>query len=301
VTYNGGRGSRTFMVDFLKSLRPGQWTKNLFVFAALVFARAALIGPLFVRAVGAFVVFCLLSGAMYLVNDVCDLKADRLHPKKRLRPIAAGRVSPRLAVAAALTLTAAALAGAFILRPLFGLTAVLYAVLMLAYSFALKNVVILDVFLIAAGFVIRVVAGGVAISVPLSSWLIICTSLLSLFIAFGKRRHEIVLLEDEAHLHRPILQEYSAALLDQMISVVTSSTVIAYSLYTVSDETVQKFGTSNLIFTTPFVLYGIFRYLYLVHQRGLGGNPEEMIFQDKPLAAAIVLWITAVVIILYFR
>jgi len=288
------------MIDILKSLRPAQWTKNLFVFAALVFARVALIGPSLLRAIGAFAVFCLLSGALYLVNDVCDLEADRLHPKKRLRPIAAGRVSPRRAVVWASILAAVALAGAFVLRPLFGAVAVLYAVLMLGYSFKLKNVIILDVFLIASGFVLRVVAGGVAIFVPLSSWLIICTSLLALFIAFGKRRHEIIFLEAEAPLHRPILREYSAYLLDQMISVVTASTVIAYSLYTVSEETVRKFGTSNLILTTPFVLYGIFRYLYLVHQRGQGGNPEEMIFRDKPLAAAIVLWIAAVVIILYF-
>jgi 4-hydroxybenzoate polyprenyltransferase len=289
------------MIDILKSLRPAQWTKNLFVFAALIFSREVLIRPSLLRAIGAFAVFCLLSGALYLVNDVCDLETDRLHPKKRLRPVAAGRVSPRRAVAWASILAAVALAGAFVLRPLFGLVAVLYAILMLGYSFKLKNVVILDVFLIASGFVLRVVAGGVAIFVPLSSWLIICTSLLALFIAFGKRRHEIVFLKAEAHLHRPILREYSAYLLDQMISVVTASTVIAYSLYTVSEETVQKFGTPNLIFTTPFVLYGIFRYLYLVHQRGQGGNPEEMIFRDKPLAAAIVLWITAVVVILYFR
>ena len=289
------------MVDILKSLRPGQWTKNLFIFAALVFAREALTGPSLGRAIWAFVVFCLLSGALYLVNDVCDVQADRLHPKKRLRPIAAGRVSPGRAFVWASILTAGSLTGAFVLRPLFGAVAVIYAVLMLGYSFKLKNIVILDVFLIAAGFVLRVVAGGVAIFVPLSSWLIICTSLLALFIAFGKRRHEIVFLEAQAPLHRPILREYSAYLLDQMISVVTASTVIAYSLYTVSEDTVQKFGTSNLILTTPFVLYGIFRYLYLVHQKSQGGSPEEMIFRDRPLAAAIILWIMAVVIILYFR
>ncbi len=289
------------MVDILKSLRPGQWIKNLFVFAALVFAREALTVPSLARAVWAFAVFCLLSGALYLVNDVCDVLADRLHPKKLLRPIAAGRVSPGRALAWAATLAAVSLAGAFALRPLFGAVAVIYAVLMLGYSLKLKNIVILDVFLIAAGFVLRVVAGGVAIFVPLSSWLIICTSLLALFIAFGKRRHEIVFLQVQAPLHRPILREYSAYLLDQMISVVTASTVIAYSLYTVSEDTVQKFGTPNLILTTPFVLYGIFRYLYLVHQKGQGGSPEEMIFRDKPLAAAIILWVTAVVIILYFR
>ena len=289
------------MGDLLKSLRPGQWTKNLIVFAALQFGREALNGSSVLRAAGAFAEFCLLSGAMYLVNDVCDLAGDRLHPKKRLRPIASGRLSTRRALAAAAVLTVAALAGAFALRPLLAAVAALYAALTLAYSLRLKNVVILDVFLIASGFILRVVAGGVVLRVSLSSWLIICTSLLALFIGFGKRRHEIVFLEEDASLHRSILREYSPLLLDQMISVVTSSTVIAYSLYTVSEETVRKFGTSNLIFTMPFVLYGLFRYLYLVHQRGQGGNPEEMIFRDKPLAATIVLWIVSVVMILYVR
>lgn len=289
------------MLDIIKSLRPAQWTKNLFVFAALVFAQQALIGTALLRTIAAFAVFCLLSGATYLINDVCDLEADRNHPKKSLRPIAAGRLRPRTAIAVAAVLIAGALAAGFALRPLFGAIAAVYTAVMLAYSLRLKNVVIIDVFLIAAGFVLRVIAGGVAICVPLSSWLIICMSLLALFIAFGKRRHELVFLESDAPLHRPILREYSAYLLDQMISVVAAATVIAYSLYTVSEETVAKFETRNLILTTPFVLYGIFRYLYLVHQRGQGGNPEEMIFRDKPLAADIFLWIAAVAVILYAR
>jgi 4-hydroxybenzoate polyprenyltransferase len=287
------------MLDILKSLRPAQWTKNLFVFAALVFSKGVLIGDSLLRSVAAFAVFCLLSGALYLVNDVGDIEEDKRHPKKSLRPVAAGRISPGAAIAWAVALGGVALAGAFALRPMFGLVASIYAVLMIAYTFVLKHIVIVDVFLIASGFILRVVAGGVAIAVPLSSWLIICTSLLSLFIAFGKRRHEIVFLDIDATLHRPILHEYSAYLLDQMISVVTASTVIAYCLYTISDETIRKFGTSNLVYTTPFVLYGVFRYLYLVHQKGQGGSPEEMIVRDKPLAAAIVLWIAAVIVILY--
>jgi 4-hydroxybenzoate polyprenyltransferase len=289
------------MIDILKSLRPAQWTKNLFVFAALVFSQEVLIKRSLLRSVWAFAVFCLLSGALYLINDVADIEEDRRHPKKCLRPIAAGRISRVAATVWAAVIGAIALAGAFALGSAFGLVAVIYAAMVTAYSFALKHIVILDVFLIASGFVLRVIAGGLAIDVPLSSWLIICTSLLSLFIAFGKRRHEIVSLDAEAPLHRPILNEYSAYLLDQMISVVTASTVIAYCLYTVSDETVRKFGTSNLLLTTPFVLYGIFRYLYLVHQKGLGGSPEEMILRDKPLAAAIILWVAAVMAVLYFR
>jgi len=287
--------------DLVKSLRPAQWTKNLFVFAALVFSRGALVEPSVLRAVAAFLVFCALSGSMYLLNDAHDIEEDRRHPKKSLRPIAAGRIRPGQAVVMALGLAAGAFAAAFAIRPLFGVVAATYLVLMVLYTYKLKNIVILDVFLIAAGFVLRVAAGGVAISVPLSSWIFICMTLLALFVALGKRRHEIVFLEAEASLHRPILKEYSAYLLDQMISVVTASTVIAYSLYTVSPETIAKFNTPYLILTTPFVLYGIFRYLYLVHQKGQGGSPEELVVRDKPLAAAIFLWIVAVIVILYIR
>ncbi len=183
----------------------------------------------------------------------------------------------------------------------FFIAAAAYALLQTAYSLKLKHVVILDVFLVAAGFVLRVVAGGLVIGVPLSHWLLICTTLLALFIALSKRRHEIVLLEAEAASHRPILKEYSAYLLDQMISVVTASTVIAYCLYTVSPETIAKFGTPNLIFTMPFVLYGIFRYLYLVHKKGQGGSPEEMILRDRPLLLAVALWVAAAMVILYLK
>jgi len=286
--------------DIIQSLRPVQWTKNFFLFAALLFAQKIFDVPLFLKTLGAFVIFCFLSGSLYLVNDVLDFKEDRVHPKKSKRPIASGRVRRPQAVAAAVVLAAASLACAYVLNPRFFIAGAAYLVLQLAYSLKLKHVVILDVFLVASGFVIRVVAGGLVIDVPLSSWLLICTTLLALFIAMSKRRHELVLLEENASSHRPILMEYSAYLLDQMISVVTASTVIAYCLYTVSEDTVRKFGTSNLIYTTPFVLYGIFRYLYLVHQKGKGGSPEELIIQDHPLQIAVFLWIATAVGILYF-
>lgn len=286
--------------DIIRSLRPVQWTKNFFLFAALLFAQKIFDVPLFLKTLGAFVIFCLLSGSLYLVNDVLDFDEDRVHPKKSKRPIASGRVRRPQAVAAAVVLAAASLACAYVLNPRFFIAGAAYLVLQLAYSLKLKHVVILDVFLVASGFVIRVVAGGLVIDVPLSSWLLICTTLLALFIAMSKRRHELVLLEENASSHRPILREYSAHLLDQMISVVTASTVIAYCLYTVSEDTVRKFGTSNLIYTTPFVLYGIFRYLYLVHQKGKGGSPEELIIQDRPLQIAVFLWIATAVGILYF-
>jgi 4-hydroxybenzoate polyprenyltransferase len=286
--------------DVIRSLRPTQWTKNFFVFAALVFAQKIFDVPLLLRTIGAFALFCLLSSSLYLVNDVLDYEEDRLHPKKSRRPIASGRVSRRQAVTFAVILGLISLIFAYILNAGFFIAAAVYLVLQVAYSLRLKHVLILDIFLVAAGFVIRVVAGGLVIGVPLSSWLLICTTLLALFIAMTKRRHELVFLEEDASSHRPILKEYSAYLLDQMVSVVTASTVIAYCLYTVSEDTVKKFGTSHLIYTTPFVLYGIFRYLYLVHQKGEGGSPEELVVHDRPLLAAIVLWIAAAVFIIYF-
>jgi 4-hydroxybenzoate polyprenyltransferase len=285
--------------DLVLALRPNQWIKNLFVFAALVFARKALALNQVLRTMTAFGVFCLLSGSMYLVNDLRDAAEDRLHPKKSRRPIAAGRIAPRQAAVLAAVFLAASLAGGWLLGLPFFAVAVSYVILQVAYTYKLKHVVILDVFIVASGFVLRVAAGALVIDVPISSWLLICTTLLALTVAMGKRRHEIILLEGSAAGHRPILREYSAYLLDQMISVVTASTLIAYCLYTVSEETVQKFGTEKLIYTMPFVLYGIFRYLYLVHQKQQGGSPEELVVKDKPLAASILLWIAAVVFILY--
>jgi len=289
------------MSDLLRSLRPQQWTKNFFLFAALVFSLNVTVIPYVLKTLAAFAVFCLLSSAQYLVNDVLDYAEDRMHPKKSLRPIASDRVPRRQAVLMAILLSLVALVWAYSLNPAFFIAAAAYLVLLFAYSLKLKHVVILDMFIIAAGFVIRVVAGGLVIDVPLSSWLLICTTLLALFIAMTKRRHELVLLEDNASSHRPILKEYSPYLLDQMISVVTASTVIGYCLYTVSAETVEKFGTANLIYTTPFVLYGIFRYLYLVHQKGKGGSPEELLLKDRPLFLAVVFWIASAVAILYFK
>jgi 4-hydroxybenzoate polyprenyltransferase len=285
----------------LKSMRPAQWTKNLFVFAALIFARKFFSPRDLALTFGAFLVFCLVSGAFYIFNDIQDCEEDRAHPKKCLRPIAHGDLGRGAAMAVFVVLSVIGLAAAFLLHPGFFLAVAVYLALQLAYSLKLKHVVILDIFVIAAGFVIRVVAGGLVIDVPISSWLLICTTLLALLLAMGKRRHELILLEDKAINHRAILKEYSAYLLDQMIAVVTASTLIAYCLYAISPETIAKFGTEHLIWTAAFVLYGIFRYLYLVHQRGKGGSPEEMILQDKPLLFNILLWIAAVVLIIYLK
>ncbi|MBL8141478.1 MAG: decaprenyl-phosphate phosphoribosyltransferase [Acidobacteria bacterium] len=281
------------------SARPSQWTKNLIVFAGLLFGRQLLHPDAVGQAVGTFVVFCALSSAVYLVNDVMDRDADRIHPKKRHRPIASGALSVQTAVVAAAVVGGLGLAGAwFVGRGVFAIAGS-YFVLLSLYSGPIKRLVILDVLTIAIGFVMRAAAGAVAIDVPISNWLLVCTILLALFLALSKRRQELVLLADGATSHRRILEEYSTALLDQMIAVVTASTLMAYALYTVSPETVAKFGTDQLIFTLPFPLYGIFRYLYLVHQKQGGGSPAEMLITDRPLLACVALWAGAVVLIVY--
>src|SRR5438132_13476381 len=282
----------------LVSLRPRQWVKNLFVFAGLVFGQR-LFTPAVWPALGAFAIFCGLSGAIYLVNDVADRDKDRLHPKKRERPVATGRLPVRVALGVAFALVAGGLVAAARVSTTLLLVAVAYVVLLTAYSAWLKHVVIVDVLTVASGFVLRAVAGALAVDVEISGWLLICTVLIALFLALGKRRHEYLTLDGDAARHRPILAEYSAALLDEMIAVVTASTVTAYALYTMSPETVAKFETHLLPVTLPFVLYGIFRYLYLLYRRQLGGNPSELFLNDGPLLVNTLLWILAVALIIY--
>ena len=287
------------MVLLVRSLRPQQWTKNLFVFAGLLFSGHLLDRAAWPPALAAFLIFCGLSGAVYLVNDVLDLAADAQHPIKRHRPIASGALSTRVALGAALVLAAVCIAGATAVNGQLTMAAVGYVVLLATYSAALKHYVIIDVLTLSAGFVLRAVAGAVAIGVPISQWLLVCTTLLALFISLSKRRHELTLLSDGAAGHRPILQEYSPYLLDQMISVVTAATLVAYSVYTISSETAGRLGSDRLGLTIPFVLYGIFRYLYLVHQRNEGGSPSELLLTDRPLLVCVALWVLAVVIVIY--
>jgi 4-hydroxybenzoate polyprenyltransferase len=282
----------------LVSLRPRQWVKNLFVFAGLVFGQR-LFTPAVWPALAAFGIFCVLSGAIYLVNDVADRDKDRLHPKKRQRPIAAGRLSARVALGVAVVLVAGGLIAAAALSTGVLVVSVAYVALLAAYSAWLKHIVIVDVLTVAVGFVLRALAGTLAIDVAISGWLLICTVLIALFLALGKRRHEYLTLEADAARHRPILAEYSAGLLDQMIAVVTASTVTAYALYTMSPETVAKFHTQLLPVTLPFVLYGIFRYLYLLYRRRLGGNPSELFLNDRALLVNTACWILAVLLIIY--
>jgi 4-hydroxybenzoate polyprenyltransferase len=281
------------------SLRPRQWTKNLLVFAGLIFSRGLHEPVLLARSTLAFVLFCLLSGGVYLINDVLDAERDRAHPQKRHRPVASGRVRPSVAVAAGLLLLVGATLAAFALSLRLGVVALAYAALLTAYSIGLKHVVIVDTLIIAGGFVLRALAGVVVLDIEFSYWLLFCTILLALFLTFGKRRHELLVLEGGAADHRPILSEYSPQLLDQMIAVVTASTLMAYALYTMAPDTHARLGTTRLPLTIPFVLYGIFRYLYLLYRRDLGGNPSEHLLTDRALLVAVALWGVTVVLVLY--
>jgi 4-hydroxybenzoate polyprenyltransferase len=290
---------RPLVWPLLLSLRPDQWTKNLVVFAGLIFGQRLFDGPAVIEAVSAFLVFCLLSGVVYLVNDIADRESDRQHPLKSKRPIASGALPVQVALGAIIVLGVVSLAGAAALGRAFAAVAATYLSLQVLYSLLLKHIVIVDVLTIAVGFVLRAVGGAVAVAVEISHWLLVCTILLALFIALAKRRHEIVLLADGASDHRPILGEYSAYLLDQMIGVVTASTLISYVFYTISPETEAKFGTEWLGLTIPFPLYGIFRYLYLVHRREGGGSPSDLLLTDRPLLACVALWAAAVALIIY--
>lgn len=290
--------TRTFLA-LVKTMRPKQWTKNLFLFAGLIFAHHLFFLDSVVKTVAAFFLFCFLSSAIYIVNDIKDVESDRAHPLKSKRPIAEGQLSIGIAAISAAIIASIALVFAFLLDVEFGYVAIIYFLLFFAYSFFLKHIVILDVLTLAIGFVLRAIAGAVVIDVEFSSWLLLCTILLALFLGLSKRRHELVLLGDNAQSHRKILEEYSPHLLDQMIGVVTASTLMAYALYTMAPETREKFGTSYMILTIPFVIYGIFRYLYLVHQKEQGGNPTTVLITDKPILLNILLWGLVSVLLIY--
>jgi 4-hydroxybenzoate polyprenyltransferase len=252
-----------------------------------------------VRAIEGFAVFCALSGAVYLVNDLVDREADRQHPAKAGRPIAAGELSPGTALGAAVVLGVSALAGAFALGRSFGLVAVSYVVLLVLYSGALRRLLIVDVLTIAMGFVLRAAAGAVVVEVPISHWLLVLTVMLALFLGFSKRRHELVSLAEDAAGHRKSLSRYNAPLLDQLIAVSAAVTLIAYAIYAISPETIEKFGSGQIGLTLPFPVYGLFRYLYLVYGQDGGGNPSEALLTDRPLLACVGLWGLAVIAIIY--
>lgn len=276
---------------FFQTMRPHQWVKNLLLFAGLLFSPSLVPLHSLLISLTAFFLFCLLSSAVYVGNDLFDIQADRAHPEKRFRPLASGKLRLPIALIGWFGLTFFSLFLAFLLHPHFGLVAFLYILLNILYSYSLKHIVLIDVLMIAVGFVLRVMAGAIVIQVYFSRWLILCTFLLALFLGLHKRRQELTLLKQDAVQHRQILAEYSPYFLDLLSTVVTAALIMTYILYTMAEPTSGKFQTDTLILTMPFVIYGLFRYLYLVHQHGVGGSPTHILLTDRPLQVNLVLWI----------
>lgn len=289
------------MRPLIQSLRPHQWIKSVFVLAPLVFSEHLLDGRYLLRSGAAFVLFCFMSSAVYLLNDIRDVESDRRHPDKRNRPVASGRLGLAAAATASIAITLLVLPPAFLLSVPFGCVLLAYGLMNVAYSLYLKHIVILDVMIVASGYLFRAIAGALVISVEISSWLILCTVLLALFMGFVKRRQELILLEAGAAGHRRILDEYTPRFLDQMIAVVTAGALVSYALYTMSPDVVLKLGTPHLNLTIPFVIYGLLRYLYLVYARNEGGNPSSTILGDPSLLINGGLWFLAVIGLLYFK
>lgn len=278
--------------ELIVSMRPRQWYKNLVIFIGIVFSLNLLNFDLWIDAAGAFAVFCALSGSIYLINDILDIEKDKNHPKKRLRPVASGKLKPAHAMVSAITVIIIVLGMAYLINKLFLGAAITFFILILIYSVFLKHIIIVDIMIISTGFVIRAIAGCLAVGVLISPWLIICAFLLALFLGIGKRRHELVLLGEKSGEHRKILDGYSTEMLDQMINITTSALIMSYSLYTFFT------GKIFIMLTIPFVFYGLFRYIYLVHTENFGGEPE-MLFKDKGMLMSMVLWVLLVIFVLY--
>lgn len=281
------------------TMRPREWSKNLLVFSSLIFSKSLTDPKNFAVTVAGFAAFCAASSGVYLFNDLCDLRADREHPTKRNRPIASGQLNLNVARFAAFILFASAGIAAWLLNPAFAAVISVYTITCLAYSLGLKNIVILDVILIATGFVLRAISGAMLINIVASEWLVLCTSMVALLIGFGKRRHELVLLADAAHNHRKSLGEYSLSFLDAIMNICAGAAVLTYALYTKADDTVARVGSHWMLATIPFVVYGVFRYLFLIHRRQAGGDPVQILFHDRPTLLNLLLWITAAGLVIY--
>lgn len=273
-------------------LRPKQWTKNLLLFAALLFSFEEIRTETILATLLGFILFSLVAGCVYILNDFVDRDRDRQHPVKKYRPMASGQVNPSHALLFGIILLILSVGTAFMMNPLFGVLCIVYFLLNVSYSFVLKHLVILDMMTIAAGFVLRAIAGGVLIHVPFTPWFLICTMLLSLFLAIGKRRNELTLLEGNTGSHRKVLDNYSITLLDQFNTIVTTATIISYSLFTFTSD-----RTIHLMWTIPLVIYGMFRYLYLIHMKNQGGSPDRVLFEDKPILITVMLYVISVVTI----
>jgi len=283
------------------ALRPKEWVKNFFLFLPLIFGEKLVVFPANLKSVAAFCLFTLAAGAVYLINDVIDIERDRKHPVKRLRLIASGKLSTKQAKIIALILAVLALGLSFILNSYFGGVVAVYLLFNIIYSRVLKDIVIIDVFCIGVFFLFRIIAGSVVAGVEASHWIIIMAVLLALFLGFNKRRQELMLLERRAVSYRHVLIKYNLYFIDQMAAIITSSIVVAYMLYTVDARTVEEVGSRNLIFSIPFVYYGIFRYLYLIHKIRRDGDPTRILFSDRALQINIMLWIAVCISVIYFR
>ena len=284
----------------IRLLRMYQWTKNLLVFAALIFAKQAFEPGQAWISLKAFIAFCLAASGTYLINDIMDLERDRAHPRKKYRPLPSGEVSVTAGIVISVLLFAGAIALSWSISGIFFIALLVYILLTLSYSMLLKDVIIIDVMALAMGFVVRAMAGAVALNVEFSKWLVVCTLFLALFLALSKRRGELTLLEEGAHTHRRVLFHYSIHYLDQLILIMAGGALITYTIYTCSPEVVQNFGTDKFYMTIPFVVYGLFRYLFLLH-RGTGGeDPSRTLLTDIPLALNVLAWGIACILIVYW-
>lgn len=286
------------LLDLIRLMRPHQWVKNAFVFTGLLFGHAWQDAHLVTQVMMAFAAFCLVSSAVYVFNDIIDVEQDRLHPKKSSRPLASGRVGISAAAVLAGVLGAAGFALAGCSSPVVMSILAGYAVMNVAYSLRLKHVVILDVFIIAAGFMLRILAGTLGVGIPPSQWLLLCGLMVTLFLGFSKRRAEIFALAEDKAVHRKVLEHYSPVLLDKMIGITASGVILSYSLYTMSADTIRVHGTANLIYTVPFVMYGVFRYIYLLHHQNRGGDPSHDLVRDPHLLIAVGVWLVTTILLI---
>jgi 4-hydroxybenzoate polyprenyltransferase len=288
-----------YIKQLIISLRPHQWTKNLLLFAALIFGGKLQDIHLLSLSILAFFIYSFISGSIYTINDITDKDKDKQHPEKKNRPIASGKLPVKIAWPAAIILLALGLSLSFYLNKAFGYVILLYVALTISYSVKLKQIAIIEIIIVAIGFVLRAIAGAEIIEVTISDWLLVCTFFLALFLVIGKRRYELVILEESAEKHRKILEDYNPKMLDQMVAVVSSATIVSYALYTLDAETIARFQTGNLIYTIPFVTLGLFQYFYLIYKKKLGGSPEKLLIKDPIIAASAIGWILTVTLIIY--
>jgi len=289
------------LVNFVKLIRPKQWIKNLFVFAPLLFSKHVFHLEYLIPSIVAFVIFSLASSAVYIINDILDVESDRVHPKKKYRPIASGEITIKQALIFLAILFILIIAALLFQRGVFSFLIILYIITNLIYSLRVKSMVLLDVFFISFGFMLRVLGGAAAIAVPISSWMVLTTIFISLFLAISKRRSELsqTINQENIEKQRKVLKEYSVEFADQINTIAAAGTIISYALYTVSERTVATFGTDKLIYTTPFVIYGIFRYMYLMHQKNMGESPTTIVTKDIPIILDVLIWFIISLIIIY--